>query len=145
MSASLESLGYYGVHSGVLAFAGEQTARNHVCHLYACLMQTGSEFLGTARRSEHNLHSLGDDDVHQSVYLGIHQRYVYAPWFGCGFLHLVDMLDECFGVHRTSTEESKTAGIAHCGGKAPTAAPYHTSLYYRFFNTEEFTYSILFH
>ena len=80
MSACLKTFCNNGIHSGILAFSGEKTARHDVRHLDTCLMQTGGELLGTACRCEYNLHSLVDDDIHQSVDLGIHQRNIYTPW-----------------------------------------------------------------
>ena len=131
-----------GIHSSFFALAGKLAARHHVCHLDASRMELGSVFLGTASRSEYNLHSFINDNLHQTVYLRVHQWYVDAPWLGGGSLHLSDVFYQCFWVHGACTQQSQSTCVAHCGSQAPATAPYHASLYNWLLNAKEFTYSV---
>ncbi len=52
------------------------------------------------------------------------------------------MLNQCFGVHGTGSEQSQTAGIAHSGGQSPAATPHHSALYDGILYTEKFANSV---
>ena len=60
-------------------------------YLDACLVQHGGVFLGAAGRGEYDGHTIVDEQVHQAVDLGVHQRHVHAPRLGGGRLHFVDV------------------------------------------------------
>ena len=145
VAACLKAFGNDGVDACLLAFCGKLAARHYVSHLYSGFVQHRGELLRTACRREHNLYAFVYYHLHESVYLGIHQRNVHAPRLvGCSF-HLVYVLKQRLRVHRACSEQSQTAGIAHGRSQSPAAAPHHTALNYGIFNAEKFGYSVIFH
>ena len=142
MSSCLEAFCHHGVYAGFFAFGCELAARHHVCHLDTGGMEAGGIFLRTACRGENYLHPLGYYHVYQSVYLRIHQRQVDAPWFPGSLFHLAYMFEKRFGMHGSGTEESQSAGFAHCCSQSPTATPHHSSLYHGIFYSEKFCNSV---
>ena len=114
-------------------------------HRHACCVEHGGVFLWASCRGEHDLHALVDENLHQTVNLGIHQRHVHAPRLVGGSLEFGYVLNERFGVHGAGAEQSETAGIAHGSSQSPSAAPHHAALYDGMLYPEELGYSVLFH
>ena len=75
-------------------------------HLHAGIVETLCVFLRTAGGGEDDAHTLADEQVNKTVYLRVHQRDVDAPWLVGGLAHLVDVLQQRLGVHRTSPQQA---------------------------------------
>ena len=57
----------------------------------------------------------------------------------------MNVLDQCFRVHRARPQQPQSASVAHGSRQPPSAAPYHTSLYDGVLYAEEFCYSVFRH
>ena len=142
MATGLEAFGHDGIDTGLLALLRKTGRRHDMRHENTVVMEKIGIKCRIPGRSKHDLYPFVDQNLHQPVHFGIHERDVHAKGsVGCRpTFH--NMLAQRVGVHRPRTEQSQAAGIAHRRSQAPAAAPHHATLHDRIANAKQFTYTI---
>ena len=127
MSAGLKALADDGIDTGFLTLPGKFRGRNDVCHGDAVFFQERRPGLRIPGGGKDNFHAFVHNQMHQFLYLRIHQRDVYAKRLvGC-LAAFLDMLAERFRMHGTRPNQTQTAGVTDGRSQTPTATPNHTA------------------
>ena len=92
MSTRFKSFGNNGVDACLLAFEGEFGTAHYVGNCHAVFLQIAGPRLGVAGRCENDFYLFFDQNLHQSLYLRIHQRDVDTKRSFGRYLTFPDML-----------------------------------------------------
>ncbi len=134
MTAGFEPFSHYRIYSCFFTLHSKTRGRNHMNNCNSTFFQPSCPCFRISGRSKNNLHSLLYHDIHNFLYLRIHQRYVHTKRKFRSRTAFTDMLTQSFRMHGTCTEQPQSTCITHCGSKPPTATPYHSTLNYRILN-----------
>ncbi|MPN32706.1 hypothetical protein SDC9_180186 [bioreactor metagenome] len=77
MASGLKSFGDDGINAGFSTFNGKFGARHHMGYFYPCLFKFRCPCFWVTGRSENDRYFLLEDDLHDLLNLGVHQRDVY--------------------------------------------------------------------
>ena len=92
--------------------------------------------------SKNNLYSFCHNNVHDILYLRIHQRNIHTERANCCCTTLLNMFTKSFRMHGSCTDQSQTSSITYSGSKPLTATPNHSCLNNRILNSKERSNSV---
>ena len=108
-----------------------------MCHRDVTLFQPAGPCLRVSGRGKYDFNPFFHNDIHDLLYLGIHQRNIYPKRSVCGCTAFTNMFTQNIGIHRTGAYQPQTARITDSRGKPPATTPHHTALNNGILNTEK--------
>ena len=102
-----------------------------MCHCDAALFQPSGPRFRISGGGKYDFDAFLHHDVHDFLYLWVHQRNIYPERFAGSRPAFTNMFTQNVGIHRTGAYQSQTTGITDSRSKLPAATPHHTTLNYR--------------